>query len=223
MEGEDTGWLSELEKKGLHQASGILENYGIDSETDVSLLDQGDLRNLVSQGMKPIQLKKIERWCDAVRPRADKTLFSSLNNPTVAALLSSEELNVMTLPSPCATVAESVSDNEGEHDSEEDGGEEDDDYSDNDLEIVFAQSGTADSTVDVSGGTEASVKKSAAFTSLLKSKCDNILAKASALRSSSKTNPVYGRRVNFFVLVCSLSSHRHSYIPLIFVSRFIDS
>ncbi len=38
-----------------------------------------------------------------------------------------------------------------------------------------------------------------------------------------KTNPVYGRRVNLFVLVCSLSSHRHSYIPLIFSSRFIDS
>jgi hypothetical protein len=34
---------------------------------------------------------------------------------------------------------------------------------------------------------------------------------------------VYGRRVNSFVLVCSLSSHRHSYIPLIFGSRFIDS
>ncbi len=38
-----------LEKKGLHQEAGLLENYGIDSETDVSLLDQGDLRNLVSQ------------------------------------------------------------------------------------------------------------------------------------------------------------------------------
>ena len=54
MEGKDTGWLSELEKKGLHQATGILENYGIVSETDVSLLDQGDLRNLVSQGLKTI-------------------------------------------------------------------------------------------------------------------------------------------------------------------------
>ena len=42
VEGEDTGCLSELEKKGLHQAGGILENYGITSETDVSLLDQGD-------------------------------------------------------------------------------------------------------------------------------------------------------------------------------------
>ncbi len=41
--------------------------------------------------------------------------------------------------------------------------------------------------------------------------------------SSSKTNPVYGRRVNSFVLVCSLSSHRHFFIPLIFGSRFIDS
>jgi hypothetical protein len=35
-----------------------------------------------------------------------------------------------------------------------------------------------------------------------------------------KTNPVYGRRVNSFVLV---SSHRHFFIPLIFGSRFIDS
>ncbi len=33
----------------------------------------------------------------------------------------------------------------------------------------------------------------------------------------------YGRRVNSFVLVCSLSSHRHFFIPLIFGSRFIDS
>jgi hypothetical protein len=37
------------------------------------------------------------------------------------------------------------------------------------------------------------------------------------------TNPVYGRRVNSFVLVCSLSSHRHFFIRLIFGSRFIDS
>jgi hypothetical protein len=42
--------------------------------------------------------------------------------------------------------------------------------------------------------------------------------------SSSTTNPVYVRRVNSLVLVCSLSSHRHSYIHLvIFSSRFIDS
>jgi hypothetical protein len=36
--------------------------------------------------------------------------------------------------------------------------------------------------------------------------------------SSSKTNTVYGRRINSFVLVCSLSSHRHFFIPLIFGS-----
>ena len=60
VEGTDTGWLAVLEKKGLHQAAGILENYGIDSETNVSLLDQGDLRNLVSQGLRPMQLKKLE-------------------------------------------------------------------------------------------------------------------------------------------------------------------
>ena len=35
---------------------------------------------------------------------------------------------------------------------------------------------------------------------------------------SSTTNPVYARHVNSLVLVCSLSSHRHSYIHLIFSS-----
>ncbi len=65
-----------LEKKGLHQAAGLLENYGIDSETDVSLPDV----SLVSQGLKPIQLKKLEHWCEVVSARAEKTLPSSLNS-----------------------------------------------------------------------------------------------------------------------------------------------
>ena len=38
VEQRDTGWLTVLDKKGLHQASDILEKYGIDSETDVSVL-----------------------------------------------------------------------------------------------------------------------------------------------------------------------------------------
>ena len=41
--------------------------------------------------------------------------------------------------------------------------------------------------------------------------------------SSSTTNPVYARSVNSLILVCSLSSHRHSYIGLLFNSHFIDS
>jgi len=41
--------------------------------------------------------------------------------------------------------------------------------------------------------------------------------------SSSPSNPVYGRCVDSSTLVFSLSSHRHSYIGLIFRSRFIDS
>ena len=52
VEGTDTGWMTVLEKKGLHQVAGILENYGIDSETDVSLIDQDDFHNLASQGLK---------------------------------------------------------------------------------------------------------------------------------------------------------------------------
>jgi hypothetical protein len=34
MEEQEDGWLTVLEKNGLGPASAILENYGIDSETD---------------------------------------------------------------------------------------------------------------------------------------------------------------------------------------------
>jgi len=44
-----------IEKNGLSVVVDILENYGIDSETDVSFLDQDDLSNLESQGLKPMQ------------------------------------------------------------------------------------------------------------------------------------------------------------------------
>ena len=47
-EGEDTGCLVVIEKKGLHQAAEILENYGINSETDVSVLDRNDFCKLAS-------------------------------------------------------------------------------------------------------------------------------------------------------------------------------
>ncbi len=40
---------------------------------------------------------------------------------------------------------------------------------------------------------------------------------------TSSLSLVYERRVNLLVLVCSLSSHRHSYICFICNSRFIDS
>jgi hypothetical protein len=32
MEETDTGWMTVLEKKGLHQVAGFLENYGIDGK-----------------------------------------------------------------------------------------------------------------------------------------------------------------------------------------------
>jgi hypothetical protein len=48
VKGEDTGCLVVLEKKGLHQVSEILENYGINSETDVSVLDRDYFCKLTS-------------------------------------------------------------------------------------------------------------------------------------------------------------------------------
>ena len=48
VEQKDTGWLTVFDKKGIHQVVDILENYGIDSETDLSLLDQDDLSKSIS-------------------------------------------------------------------------------------------------------------------------------------------------------------------------------
>jgi hypothetical protein len=53
---EDRGWLSVIEKQGLHQAAEILENYGINSETDVSVLDRDDFCKLVSGGLRPLEV-----------------------------------------------------------------------------------------------------------------------------------------------------------------------
>jgi len=147
MEEQEDGWLTVLEKNGLGPAAAILENYGIDSETDLLVLDQDDFSKLASRGLKPLYAKKLERWCGAVRERAENMLPSSLNTPAAAALLSSEALNVVT-------ECESGAENESERD-----GEEDDDDSDDDLEIVGEQSGTADSTGASSAGTEAPAKK----------------------------------------------------------------
>jgi hypothetical protein len=64
----------------------------------VSVLDRDDFCKLSSRGLKPLETKKIERWCDAVRARAENMLTSSLHTQAGASLLSSEALNVLTLP-----------------------------------------------------------------------------------------------------------------------------
>jgi hypothetical protein len=50
-----SGWLTVIEKQGLHQTAEILENYGINSETDVSVLDRDDFCKLVSGGLSPLE------------------------------------------------------------------------------------------------------------------------------------------------------------------------
>jgi hypothetical protein len=57
FQGEDRCWMEVIEKKGLYQAAEILENYGINSETDVSMLDRDDFCKLVSGG-----LRQLETW-----------------------------------------------------------------------------------------------------------------------------------------------------------------
>jgi hypothetical protein len=79
MEKQEDGWLTVLEKNGLGPAAEILENYGIDSETDLLVLDQDDFSKLTCRGLKPLYAKKLDRWCGAVRERAENMLPSSLN------------------------------------------------------------------------------------------------------------------------------------------------
>jgi hypothetical protein len=82
-----------LEKNGLRPVAKILENYGIDCETDVSVLDQDDFSKFASRGLKPLHVKKLERWCETVRESVENMLP---NTPSAAALLSSKALNVVT-------------------------------------------------------------------------------------------------------------------------------
>ena len=48
-----------LEKNGLRLEADIFENYGIDSETDLFVLDQDDFTKLPSPGLKPLHVKKL--------------------------------------------------------------------------------------------------------------------------------------------------------------------
>ena len=70
----------------------------------MSVLDQHDFSKLVCGGLKPLHVKKLERWFEAVRARAENMLPSSLKllNTPAAALLSSEAWTAMTLPADSA-------------------------------------------------------------------------------------------------------------------------
>ena len=106
VEGTDTGWMVALEKNGLGPSTEILEDYGIDSETDLLVLDQDDFSKLASRGLKPLYGKKLERWCGAVRERAE----NMLPNIQGATRISSESLNVVT---ECESGAENESERDG--------------------------------------------------------------------------------------------------------------
>jgi hypothetical protein len=126
-----------LEQNGLRPVAEILENCGIDCETDLSVLDQNDFSKLASRGLKPLHVKELERWCEAVGERAENMLPNTL----AAALLSSEALNVVTPAAHSVGVEESECESGAENESERDG-EEDDDDSDDDLQIVASSAGT---------------------------------------------------------------------------------
>jgi hypothetical protein len=76
------------------------------------------------------QAKPLERWCEAVRERAENMLP---NTPAEAAPLSSETLNVVTSAAHSVDTEESECESGAENESEYDG-EEDDDDSDDDLQ-----------------------------------------------------------------------------------------
>ena len=45
-----------------------------DCETDVFLLDRDDFCKLASNGLKPMEGKKLEPWCNTVRARTENCL-----------------------------------------------------------------------------------------------------------------------------------------------------
>ncbi len=61
MEEQEDSCLTVMEKNGLGPAAAILDNYGIDSETDLLVLDPDDFKKLASRGLKPLHVKKLER------------------------------------------------------------------------------------------------------------------------------------------------------------------
>ena len=61
MEEQEDGWLTVLEKNGLGPAAAIFENYGIDSETDLLVLDPDDFSKLAARGLRPLHVKKV-KW-----------------------------------------------------------------------------------------------------------------------------------------------------------------
>ena len=52
-----------LEKEGMYQVAHILEEYGIDSKTDVSDLQQDDFSPLESRGFKTLHVKYTSSDC----------------------------------------------------------------------------------------------------------------------------------------------------------------
>ena len=74
MEEQEDGWLTVLEQNGLGPAATILDDYGIASEADLLVFDQDDFSKLDCRGLKPLYAKKLERWCAAVRERAQNML-----------------------------------------------------------------------------------------------------------------------------------------------------
>ena len=73
---------------------------GFDSETDVSVLDRDDFCKLTSVGLKSLEAKKLECWCDPVSTRTENMLTSSLNTTTGATLLSPKTLKKRLLDFP---------------------------------------------------------------------------------------------------------------------------
>jgi hypothetical protein len=86
------------------------------------------------------------------------------------------------------------------------------------LTVFFTGSGVQSTEINPSGQFHF---HRAVFSQQLKSKVGLTLVQATALRINLNLDGTNERRVNLFV--CSLPSHRHSYIGFIFSFRFINS
>jgi len=83
-----------LEKNGLGPPAAIFEKYGIDSETDLHVLDQDDFSKLVSRGLKPFFaffVTEYQRWeALALGPENGHRRHLSYNSPQNSIFLAAQ-------------------------------------------------------------------------------------------------------------------------------------
>ena len=98
----DDVWKHLLERKGLSAVAGVLEEYGLSCEADVSRLDETDLGALSSK-LKQLQINLLRKWVQGLTTGGDSgTILSDTPTPS--------ETPSSSLTAPAVSSTETASD-----------------------------------------------------------------------------------------------------------------